>query len=186
MDSTQLLYEYALKYDRELIHAVTVVNVGNSNKQIKSEYIARKKIKTEFKKRKISNVQFHEINVSSTLNRENRQAPIWFNYVMPSISDGDILYMAYLSSDGFDFFHYKPLLEDSFKSISKLRDINATLEFPFMQLPKGDIINSLKKNRLLRLTSYCGQPNQNLTPCGKCMKCMSVKRWSNYKKGDYV
>lgn len=186
MDSTLALFNLATDYPRDMIHAVTILNFGNSENQKKSEIKSRKLIKTDLKKRGITNISYHDIDVRTNFNTETQQAPLWFNYVMPNIKDGDELHMSYLSSDGWDFFYYKPLLENAFDSICKLRGIKATLHFPYVNWLKGEIIKDLKKFKLYKYTSYCGDPKNNLKPCGKCIKCQSVKRWQNYKKGVKV
>lgn len=180
MDSTYMLFDIAITNPRDMVHAVTVNNIGFNNNQIKSEKRARKAIKKELKKRKITNIQYHDINVQSDFRYETQQAPLWFTYVMPVIKEGDQLNMAYLGSDGYSFFYFNPLLGDAFKTICKLRGIKAEINFLYQAWSKGDIIKKLKKAKLYRITSYCGQPKKNLSPCGKCMKCISVKRWSAY------
>ncbi len=180
LDSTLALYELATENERDMIHALTVIGLGNTEYQQKSEYQARKRVRLEFKRRGITNIQYHTIDVSTDFRGQNTQAPVWLGYTLPSMQDGDELHMTYLSSDGKDFWWVKGDLELTFNAFCKLKGITAKLKFEYQSWTKGDIIKKLKKYKLFRLPSYCGDPGKNLKPCGKCMKCVSVKRWTAY------
>ncbi len=180
MDSTYMLYDLATTNPRDMIHAVTVIGHSFGQYQQKAEKKAREAVKKEFKRRKITNIQYHNIEVKSDFVNESFQMRFWLSYVVPNLKDGDKLNMAYLSSDGVNFFGTKPNLENAFEAMMKLRDIKCELNFIYQYWTKGDIIDKLKKTKLLKITSYCGQPKKDLSPCGKCMKCVSVKRWTKF------
>lgn len=187
MDSTFCLFDNAIKNPKKMFTAVTVTGIGNSKNQMRSESNARKKIKQELKKRKINNIQYYDVKVDSNFRSETHQMKLWLSYVAPSIDINDVLHMSYISSDGIDFFNDKSKMEKAFKALMRFRGIKADLSFPLQYWNKGGIIKELKKSKLIKLTSYCGDPKKNLEPCGKCMKCMSVKRWTRFgDKGKNV
>jgi len=177
-----MLYDLATDNPRDTIHAVTVINYTNTKLQAKAEKKARERIKKELRRRKIANIQYHDIEVKSDIVTEGFQMRMWLSYVIPSLKDGDKLNMAYLSSDGANFFTTKPDLQNAFEAMMKLREIKCDLNFIYQHWTKGDIIDKIKKVKLMKFTSYCGQPKKDLSPCGKCMKCLSVKRWKREPK----
>ena len=180
MDSTLCLFDMATQNPKKMITAVTVTGIGFGKHQQRSETLARKKIKKELKKRKLNNIQYYDVNVDSGFRSDGHQMKLWLSYVAPSLDNKDNLLMSYLSSDGSDFFDDKAKMEKAFKALMRFRGIKADLSFPYQHWTKGGVIKELKKNKLIKLTSYCGDPKKNLKPCGKCMKCMSVKRWTKF------
>ena len=179
-DSTLLLYENALENPNELINAITVLNLNN-NDQEKAEAKARKQLKKQLK---LPNIRYHTIRIDYTNTPEEYQISRWFSTLIPVLDNGDELCMAYLGSDGVDFFALKPEFETAFNAFMDLRQIKCTLSFPFMYKTKGYVIKELKKAELLKYVWTCGKPKKG-KPCGKCMKCISIKRWTAYPdKGD--
>lgn len=180
MDSTLCLFDMAIQNPKKMITAMTVTGIGFGKYQRKAEALARKRIKQELKKRKINNIQYCDVKVDSNFRTEGHQMKLWLSYVAPSMDDKDNLLMSYLSSDGADFFAEKNKMEKAFKALMRFRGIKADLSFPYQYWTKGGVIKELKKNKLIKLVSYCGDPKKDLKPCGKCMKCMSVKRWTKF------
>ena len=175
-DSTLLLHQKAMNSPNELINAVTVLKINNNNAQERAEAKARKQLKKQLR---LSNIKYHTISIDYTNTTENFQMIYWLSTLMPVLSDGDELSMAYLSSDGVDFFACKPQFETAFHSFMKLRGISCTLSFPFMYKTKGYVIKELKNAKLLKYVWTCGDPKKGKA-CGKCMKCISIKRWTAY------
>ncbi len=175
MDSTLLLHQKAMDKRNKVI-ALSVPNFSNKG-QVKNEKKHRKQL---LEKMKLSNIDHHEINVSSNINiEESWQMPLWLSVVLPYVRDGDVVNMAYISSDGFDFWHNKAKLITAFNAFMRLSGKKAKLRFPLQAYTKGHVIKELKKLKLLRDCWYCGSPKKG-KPCGKCMKCLSVKRWTKY------
>ena len=183
MDSTLLLKQQASDFPNDQINALTVLQIGNSDGQIKSESKTRKNLL----KKLPSNIKHDTVRVKTTYYHNTWQMPIWLGYLIPQIQNGDIVCMGYLSSDGFDFWSHKEKLENAFKAHMKLMgNDKAELTFPLQCYTKGNVIKELKKYKLLKYCWYCGKP-KNGKPCGKCTKCLSYKRWSIYPEvGEYV
>jgi len=179
MDSTLLAYQEALENPKEMINLVAIIDKANTHYAFEQEAKARVKILKELKY--LKNIQYFEITVNTSLSEGNWTLPLWLCYIAPIISDKDIVKFAYLSSDGIDFFDKRDIMIKTFTSIMELRGISANIEFPYQYKTKGYVIEELKKlKRLYRLTYFCGDPSKKGKPCGKCMKCMSVKRWTKY------
>lgn len=175
-DSTLLLYETAKKNPTQQINALTILNVFNTKEQSRAELKARNQLKKKFK---LNNIKYHIIDIRYTNTNDTFQMTRWLSTIIPVLSDGDTLSLSYLSSDGADFFMLKPEFEKAFHACMKLREISCTLEFPLMYKTKGYVIKELKKAKLLPYVWACGQPNKG-KPCGICMKCISIKRWTTY------
>lgn len=177
MDSTLLLHQLASGNPTDMINAITVVGFGATGNQNKMELIARKKIKKKLKKFK--NILYHEIKINSEINNEGWQMPIWLSAVLLSVRNKDNVNIAYLDSDGRHFWDGKQRLIDAFFAFLKLRNIDASIKFPYEYYNKGYVIKELKKLKLFDDCWYCGKPNKR-KPCGKCMKCFDVKRWGKF------
>lgn len=176
MDSTCLLYESARDNPTEMVNAVTLINLSNSDGQSKMERKSREVLK---KRINFKNISYHEIKIESKINNEGWQMPIWLATMLLSVRNNDIVKFAYLDSDGYDFFIGKENLVNAFNAFLKLRGIEAKIEFPYQNRTKGSIILTLKNIKLFKHCWYCGVPKNN-KPCGKCMKCLDVKRWSQF------
>lgn len=177
MDSTCLVNELALAHPTEMINAITITEQSQeTHDYFKAERQARKVLKPLLPK----NVQFFEVTVYNPMRSDLWTLPLWICNILLGVNDKDSLHIAYLSTDGFDFFHGRAKVEKIFNEVMSLRGIDASLEFDYENITKGYVIQELKRFKLLRFTSYCGQPKKNLKPCGKCMKCLSVKRWTKY------
>lgn len=183
MDSTLLLRDKAFDFPNDMVNALTITSVNSEWGQAKEE----KKTRRELKKKLPKNIKYHEVEVKTTFSSGTWQMPIWLGYLVPHINDKDVVSIGYLSSDGYDFWHSRENLLNAFKSHMKLMGHNkAELVFPFEANSKGWVIDRLKKIKLLRSCWYCGNPKKG-KPCGKCMKCISFKRWSKFpEKGSFV
>lgn len=175
-DSTLLLYWNAKNNPNDTINAISIVIDEQNTQQRKMEKKTREKLKKLLPK----NIKYHEIRVKTELSNMTWQMPIWACYVIPTLSDGDTLKMAYLSSDGKDFWLKRDDLVKSFEALMKLQGKpNCKILFPYEENTKGWIIQQLKAIKLYKYTWYCGSPKGN-KPCKKCMKCKSAERWSKY------
>jgi len=182
MDSTLIIDQMITDNPNETVTAVSIVSdtVGkvrlDMEKQVKKEYLKK------FGKR----IDYREIKVDSQMGARTWQMPIWLCHVAPYINDNDEINLGYLSSDGYDFWNSKEKLVKAFNSLMDLQMKKAQINFPLQYWTKGDVIKDLKKRKIYGLTWYCGMPKKG-KPCGKCMKCISVKRWSKYPdSGVYV
>lgn len=173
-DSTRLLQQEAQSNPNDIINAVTIKEI-TPTKQGKMEEKARSKLKKILPK----NIRYHSVTVKQTLIGNTWQMPYWLCYLTPNLSNGDVVKMAYLSSDGSDFWDKKNDLINAFNSIMKLMGKDAKLEFPYQYSSKGDVIAGCIAGKILKYVWWCGEPKNN-KPCGKCMKCISVKRWKKY------
>lgn len=174
-DSTLLLYWNAYNNPNETINAISIKGVVN-NDQARMEEKARNKLKKLLPK----NIKYYTIELKTELSNNTWQMPLWLCYLAPSLGYDDIVKMAYLSSDGKDFWLKRDDLVKAFDGIMKLQGKdNTKIKFPYEENTKGWVITELKKIKLLEHTWYCGRPKKN-KPCGGCMKCMSFKRWSKY------
>lgn len=183
MDSTLLLHQLLNQFPNDHITAISVIGGNVGYDRLKQE----KKAKKELLKRLASRVDYKEINVKTDLKIITWQMPIWLSHVLPYLKDGDTLNMGYLSSDGFTFFSSRENFKTAFDAMMKLQGKKDTkIIFPLEGWTKGDVIKDLKKARLLKYCWYCGIPKKG-RPCGKCMKCISVKRWGKFPEtGEYV
>lgn len=176
MDSTLLLYNRANAYENDMINALTVVTQAGSDKQRVLEKKARRVLLKVLPK----NIRHHEVKVDSTIRHQTWQMPIWLSYLIPHVADEDIVSLAYLASDGYSFWNPRQKMLDAFNAHMRLMgNDKAVLEFPLEGVTKGYVIQSLKKAKLLSKCWYCGEPKKG-KPCGKCMKCMSYKRWKKF------
>ena len=177
LDSTLLLSDLATTHPQDMVNAITVKAHTNTTAQATCERKARKVLK---KKLWNKNITYHEISIDNDFTNESNQMPIWLVNAIMCMRDGDELNMGYLSSDGADFWDRKVKLLNVFDAFVKFRGLkDATIRFPLQYLTKGDVITNLKKKKLLKYCWCCGQPNKG-KPCGKCMKCISLKRWKKY------
>jgi len=175
-DSTLVLHQLLEHYPNDHITAVSVINKDVAGDRLKQE----KKAKIKLLKRLGDRVDYKEINITSDLTAITWQMPIWLSHVLPYLKDGDHLSMGYLSSDGYSFFSARENFKKAFDATMVLQGKKDTeLVFPLEGWTKGNVIRDLKKNRLLKDCWYCGKPKKG-RPCGKCMKCVSVKRWGRY------
>ncbi len=175
LDSTLLLKDLSSEFSKDTINAITVTHVGN-NPQLKQESKTRNKLHKILPK----NIKYHTIRVQTNLHGQGQQMPYWLSFIMPFIGNGDTLNMGYLGSDGYNFWGLKENLINSFNSFMELQSTkDAKIEFPLQYRNKGYVIQALKRLKLLNNCWYCGDP-KNGKRCGKCMKCMSFKRWSKY------
>lgn len=153
-----------------------LIENSGADEQLKMEAKARKILK----KKLYNNIRYYSVELSTSLSGTGYQLPIWLAHLMPFVQDGDILNFGYLSSDGADFWHAKPDMVNAFNSFMKLLGRpNARIMFPLEYWTKGDVIKELKKLKLLKYTWTCGDPQAG-KPCGKCMKCISIKRWTAF------
>lgn len=183
MDSTLLLHQLLDQHPNDHITAISIIGGNLGVDRLKQE----KKAKRELLKRLSDRVDYKEINVKTDLKIITWQMPTWLSHVLPYLQDGDTLSMGYLSSDGFSFFSCRENFKTAFDAMMKLQGKKDTdLKFPLEGWTKGDVIKELKKVRLLKDCWYCGMPKKG-RPCGKCMKCISVKRWGKFPEtGEYV
>ena len=176
LDSTFLLHQEAMLNVNYTVIALTIVNDNASgDSQQKCEARARKELKKHLPK----NIRYETIEIKHSLQNWTWQMPLWLSYSMPVIFEGDTLMMAYLSSDGADFWAKRKELEEAFKATIKIFGHDAEIKFPLEYKTKGDIIKGLKKLKLLKYCWTCGDPKKGKA-CGKCMKCISLKRWTEY------
>ena len=177
LDSTLLLHDIATSEEsrNQTVNAVTIRLTNREYPQQLQEYKARKILRTKLPK----NIKYYVINVDTELHGINWQMPYWLAFISPFMKNDDLLSMAYLSSDGKDFWQKRQSLIDTFWNFMGLNSLNAKIDFPFELKTKGYVIKELKKLKLLKYCWTCGEPKKG-KPCGKCMKCISLKRWTAY------
>ena len=177
LDSTLLLYEIATSEEsrNQNVNAVTIRLKNREFPQHIQEYKARKILREKLPK----NIKYYTIMIDTELNGVDWQMPYWLSFIAPFMKNDDLLSLAYLSSDGKDFWLKRQNLIDSFWNLMQLSSLNATIDFPFERKTKGYVIKELTKLKLLKYVWTCGEP-KNGKACGKCMKCISLKRWTAY------
>ena len=183
MDSTLLLNQLLDQHPNEHVTAISVISEHLGDARLRQERKAKKKLL----KRLPNRIDYKEIDIKTDLKIITWQMPVWLSHVLPYVEDGDHLNMGYLSSDGFSFFSSRENFKTAFDAMMKLQGKKETkIIFPLEGWTKGDVIKDLKKAKLLKDCWYCGTPKKG-KPCGKCMKCISVKRWRKFPEtGEHV
>lgn len=179
MDSTLVLYQTA-RDKRELNETVNAITVINDGMGMHEQQMAEKRARAILKKKLPNNIRYFTVEIKSSMASHNYQLPIWLSSICMYIQNGDNVNFGYLSSDGADFWAKKPEMEQAFYATMRLYDrTKATISFPLQYWTKGEVIRDLKKLKLLKYTWTCGDPKKGKA-CGKCMKCISLKRWSKF------
>lgn len=181
VDSTLTLLQQLKEHSQYDVRTVTFIPDQIAKRQRESEAEARKRITEDFRKRgfRWSHTDM-ELGGYSVSHSYCPQPMMWVGLVAPVVNHNEKVMFSWLRTD------YSPDLicaaRDAFKALVKIGhgdDNMPTFHIPQIEWTKGEVQQMAADNKFLSLCSYCEDPNEDLTPCGRCKCCQS------YKTGEY-
>ena len=100
------------------------------------------------------------------------QPAFWLPTAIPYLKEDEDLYLGYIAGD--DIWHYRSDIFYVFEYMSRMTHRKGKLQFPLEWTKKYEVINRLKKARLLSLIYSCENPKSKDTmrTCGRCNSCL--------------
>ena len=180
-DSTYLLHWYATYSSiQNPVHAITVDSHPQLNKKFMAAQRTARSRYLKFAEKSGLHIEVHTVSQDyseKTLigigENVSGQPMMWLCSIMPFIQDDDMVYFSYIFEDG--IWHHKKEFQDVFYSICRLKNIDATLEFPLEEFRKYQILKRLSEYEIKDNMWWSCEEPKNKKPCGVCYKCCELK-----------
>jgi len=102
------------------------------------------------------------------------QPLVWLSTIVQVVQDGDRVLMGYIRDDC--FWHNRHLFEKAFHSLCRLKGVDVKLEYPLEWEEKVGVLRRLKRGKVPDSCWFSCEKTKNGKPCGKCSKCLEIKR----------
>lgn len=180
-DSTLVLYDLCVEAKRKAVHtwpralSINHQNVcGNRQAQVARNQIHRKLASRglEFERTEVNLSHWDESKFYPAGGVGLQQPVIWLPLAILYLQEKEDLYAGWTRGD--DVMHYLAELRWSFQYLRDMTHKDGKLHLPLEWTPKFQVLQRLRKAKLVSLPWTCEQPKAGL-PCGGCKPCRDLK-----------
>lgn len=175
-DSTLVLTHVADTHGRAL--ALTVKHPQLEADQAQKEHEARQQYKAWAKRRGIKfDHRIIDIRTKAHAHDGGGQAGLWLAATSSYVRPDDSVYHGYIRGD--DFWHTRFWHDEAFRALMVHNGCGATVKlcYPLEWHRKVDVLRNLRAWRMpQRCWWTCDCPTTNGRACGRCLKCVSLRR----------